>query len=106
MKRLLIFFLLFANLYSGLAFAWDTHPEAMVGHDVAKVDLVAGGDHDHPDGGLHHSDHCCHGAAHLVGMLSYNTTPLAEGGRTQLYPPVLVSPPALYITPLLRPPIA
>jgi len=105
MKRLLVSFLLIANLCSGLAFAWDTHPEAMVGHDKAKVDMVAGGNHDHPSGDLHHSDHCCHGAAHLVGMLSNNTTQLVEGGRVHLYPPRLVSP-ALYIAPLLRPPIA
>ena len=106
MKRLLVFFLLVANLFSGLAFAWDTHPEALVGHDKAKIDMVAGtgGNHDHPNGDIHHGDHCCHGAAHLVGMFSSHTIQVTECSRTHLYPLVVVTP-SLYITPLLRPPI-
>lgn len=104
MKRLLVYFLLIANLCSGLAFAWDTHPEAMVGHDTVMVDLVAGVDHDHPDGDLHHGDHCCHGISHLIGMFYDASTPVAVADCNHQSSLVSVSP-LPYITPLLRPPI-
>lgn len=103
MKRILICILLFANLTSGLAFAWDTHPEAMVGHDFAAVELVDDG-HDHPEGDLHHDDHCCHGAAHLTGIHSIVSTSdmnMKSGYRVS----TIDTLPSLYITPLLRPPI-
>lgn len=103
MKRILVYILLVANLASGLAFAWDTHPEAMVGHDSAAVNLV-GDDHNHPDGDLHHNDHCCHGAAHLMGIHSVVSTlgtKMKSGYRVSRIDTL----PSLYITPLLRPPI-
>ncbi len=105
MKKILICLLLLANLSSGLAFALDTHPEVMVGHDVAAIDLLTGVDYEQPDGDLHQDDHCCHSAAHLVGLIFNQNTPFvaSSGGNfTALsQPPVL-----LYIAPLLRPPIA
>ena len=104
MKKILICLLLLANLSSGLAFAWDSHPEAMVGHDSAAIDLLAGSDHDHPDGDLHHNDHCCHGAAHLVGLIFNQTTPFLASNDDGFI--VLTQAPVLlYIAPLLRPPI-
>ena len=103
MKRILICLLLLANLSSGLAFAWDTHPEAMVGHDSAAVNLVYD-DHDHPDGDLHHDEHCCHGAAHLTGIFTTVSTPLIEVESSYRFS-MMDTLPSLYITPLLRPPI-
>ena len=103
MKRILVCILLVANLASGLAFAWDTHPEAMVGHDSAAVNLVDD-DHDHPDGDLHHEDHCCHGAAHLMGILISVSTPLIDAQGSYRFS-LMDTLPSLYITPLLRPPI-
>ena len=103
MKRILICILLVANLTSGLAFAWDTHPEAMVGHDLAAVNMVDD-DHNHPDGDLHHDDHCCHGAAHLMGIFTTVSTPLIEMESTYRFS-MMDTLPSLYITPLLRPPI-
>ena len=104
MKHILAYILLIANLSSGLAFAWDTHPEAMVGHDSAAVNLVDD-DHDHPDGDLHHEDHCCHGAAHLMGI-----PPVAEhafeNGRQSAFASLNYSLPLPYIAPHLRPPRA
>ena len=103
MKRILICLLLLANLSSGLAFAWDTHPEAMVGHDFAAVELVDDG-HEHPDGDLHHDDHCCHGAAHVVGIVFNQTTPFMAS-RHDGFIALFQAPAFLYIAPLLRPPI-
>jgi len=105
MKRFLTYFLLIANLCSGVALAWDSHPEAMFGHDVAMAALVEVDDHDHPDGDLHHEDHCCHGAAHLMGI-----PPVAEhafeNGRQSAFTSLSYSLPLPYIAPHLRPPRA
>ena len=103
MKRILISILLVANFASGLAFAWDAHPEAMVGHDSVAVNLLDG-DHDHSDGGIHHDDHCCHGAAHLMGIFTSVSTPIVEMQSTYRFS-MIETLPSLYITPLLRPPI-
>jgi len=104
MKKILICLLLLANLNTGLAFAWDTHLEAMVGHDSTAIDLLTDADHEHPDGDLHHSDHCCHGAAHLVGLIFNQSTPFVASSHDGFI--VLSQAPALlYIAPLLRPPI-
>ncbi len=104
MKRLLAYILLLVNLCSGVAFALDTHPEAVVGHDAAAIDLVAGEGHDHPDGDLHHGDHCCHGAAHFIGMLSDVTMQVTVASHDHFHSPAFASS-TLYIAPLLRPPI-
>jgi len=104
MKKILICLLLLANLSTGLAFALDTHPEAMVGHDSTAIDLLTAADHELPDGDLHQSDHCCHGAAHLVGLIFNQATPFVARGHDGFI--VLSQAPALlYIAPLLRPPI-
>ncbi len=103
MRTILINFLLLTNLCSGLALAWDSHPEALVGHDSATVGLLAD-DHDHADDDLHHDDHCCHGAAHMMGMLPTATAPtmdMTSGYRFSMMHAI----PSLYLTPLLRPPI-
>ena len=105
MKKILICLLLLANLSTGLAFASDTHPEAMVGHDSAAIDLLTDTDHEHPDGELHHSaHHCCHGAAHLVGLIFNQSAPFVANDHDDFI--VLSQAPSLlYIAPLLRPPI-
>jgi len=103
MKKLLIYLLLLANFCSGLAFALDTHSEAMVGHDVEIVDLASGSDHNHP-GDLHHDDHSCHGVAHLTGVFT-STTALVVLAERDYRSSLVVALPSLYITPLLRPPI-
>ena len=103
MKRFLTYFLLIANLCSGVALAWDTHPEAMVGHDSIAINLMDD-DHDHSDGDFHHDDHSCHGSAHLIGILPAVSTPLLDmksGYRVSTTDTL----PSLYIPPLLRPPI-
>ena len=74
-----------------------------MGHDFAAVELVDD-DHDHPEGDLHHDDHCCHGAAHLMGIHSIVSTSdmkMKSGFRVS----TIDALPSLYITPLLRPPI-
>ena len=105
MKRFLTYFLLIANLCSGMAFVWDTHPEAMVGHDSAAIDLVADDDHDHPDGDLHHEDHCCHGAAHLMGIPLVSEQAF-DHGRQSTFSALTLSVSLPYIAPHLRPPRA
>lgn len=104
MNKTLIYLLLLANLCAGTAFAWDTHPEAMLGHDSAAINMMLDEDHSHPDGDLHHEDHCCHGAAHLVGVIFTQTTQFVADSDTDFF--ALSQPPRfLYIAPLLRPPI-
>jgi len=104
MKKILICLLLLANLSTGLAFALDSHPEAIVGHDSAAIELLAGSDYEHPDGDLHHNDHCCHGAAHFVGLIFNHTTPFVASSADG-YIALTQAPSLLYIAPLLRPPI-
>lgn len=80
MKRVFIYILLLANLCTGMAFAWDTHPEAYFGHDAATVGVV---DQNAPPlGGNEHTDHhCCHGAAHVVGIVRNEDVPFLVSGQ-------------------------
>ncbi len=111
MKSVLIYFLLIINLSSGVAFAWDSHPEAMVAGDRAAAQLLAGGDMGHDDpvhpgaADFDHCDHCCHGSAHLIGIL-YDNAPCLALNRHESGAFTALIPLSLYITPLLRPPIA
>lgn len=105
MKQILIYLLLLANFCAGVAFAWDSHPEVTGGHNPAVIDLVTGDDHDHPDGDLHHDDHCCHGAAHLVGIVFSQNTQFMASYPCEYFA-LSQTPDLLYIAPLLRPPIA
>ncbi len=105
MKKLLICLLLLANLSSGLAFALDSHPETVVGHDSTAPELLVGEDHDYPEGEPHHKDHSCHGAAHLIALFSSQAMPLVASGHNG-FASLLQTPTHLYIAPLLRPPIA
>ncbi len=106
MKKILICLLLLTNLGTGLAFALDTHPEAMVGHNSTAIDLLTDTDDDHPDpdGDLNHNDHCCHSAAHLVGLIFNQSTPFVASSRGD-FVALTQAPTLLYIAPLLRPPI-
>ncbi len=106
MKKILIYILLLANLGAGLAFALDTHSEGMLGYDSVAIDLrVVGADYHLHDGDLDNNDHCCHGAAHLVGFVSHQNVQFIEGNHDDF---IVLSqtPTLLYISPLLRPPIA
>jgi len=109
MKRTVLYILLLANLFSGLAFAWDSHPEAMAGHEPLVFDRPATAhSHGHGDSASadwEHANHCCHGAAHLIGFIHEPATPhlLAGGKHPFLSPAPLLSLP---IAPHLRPPIA
>lgn len=105
MKRLLISMLMVANLVSGLAFAWDAHPEAMLGGNFAAVNSLDS-DHSHPGGDPHHYDHCSHGAAHLMVIHSAVSIPTFDTNATSGYRVSTTDIfPSLYIAPLLRPPI-
>ncbi len=104
MKKFLICLLLFVNLSTGLAFALDRHPEAMLGHDSTVIDLLTETESDHFDGDQCFNDHFCHGAAHMLGLIFSQTTPFVashHGGFVGLSQ----VPTHLYIAPLLRPPI-
>jgi len=105
MKKILIYTLLLANLCSGLAFAWDTHTEMVMDHDVVAVNMVAGEVHNHSDSNLPHSDHCGHGAAHLTGIIYNSSTPVMTGSQNQ-YSFAALAFNSLHIAPLLRPPIS
>ncbi len=104
MKKILTCLLLLANLSTGLAFALDTHPETIGGHDSTAIDLLLDADHEHPDGDQHSSDHSCHGAAHLVGLIFSPSTPFVASSHDD-FMALSQTPARLYIAPLLRPPI-
>jgi len=105
MKKILVCLLLLANLSTGLAFALDSHPEGVVGHDSVAIELLANSDHDHSDGDLHHNDHCGHAAAHLLGLI-FNPTTSCVVSSHHGFMVLSQTPTFLYIAPLLRPPIA
>ena len=107
MKRFLLIFVVFANLFTGFAFAADMHPGALAGYEqAAAVDVMAqSGNGQIDDNAAHSCDHCCHGAAHLTGMTSAAIVFLMPQGDR--YHPVLVqSLLSCFIPPHLRPPIA
>ncbi len=105
MKKILIYLLLLVNLSTGFSFALDAYPEAAADHNLVEIKLLVDQGHHYSSGEPHLDDHSCHGAAHLLGLVS-----------NQLIPPVthrhesfsLLSQTAtlLYTAPLLRPPIA
>jgi hypothetical protein len=104
MKKVLIYMLLLANLFSGMAFALDNDPAALLGHEVTTINQMLNTDFEHPDEGLLNGDHCSHGAAHLVGIFySSSLKETAVGNNHHSIP--LASLAFLYISPLLRPPI-
>ncbi len=105
MKKILICLLLLANLSTGLAFALDTHPAAMVGHDSATADLLVTAGQNYPDDDQYHNDHCCHAAAHLVGLIFNQNTPFVARSHDDFIA-LFQAPTFRYIAPLLRPPIA
>ncbi len=100
MKKTLICLLLLAHLFTGLAFALDTHPEVVAGHDSADVALH----YDH-SGDQQYDDHHCHGAAHLVALIFTQSTPFTARSHHDFFVQIK-TPLHLYIAPLLRPPIA
>ncbi len=102
MKRILIYLLLMVHLLTGMAFAMDTHPEAVVGYNPAAIELLAADD---CDGDLYHGDHCGHASAHMVGLILCQTTQLSPSNKQSFFVR-LQTPAHLYIAPLLRPPIA
>ena len=82
MNRLMATALIGFILFAGTAWAADTHTEAYVGHGNGQVlnNSDAGNDvQDHAP-----CDHCCHGAAHYLGLLPAPLTglqPVTETGR-------------------------
>jgi len=104
MKRILIYILLLANFGAGLAFAWNSHPEGMASYDTVVIDWPIAADHDHSDDDLQHVDHCCHGAAHLVGLIFSQNTLFVARNHYEFFM-LSLTPNLLYLSPLLRPPI-
>jgi len=107
MRRTLLCILLLINLLSGMAYAWDSHPEALAGHDLVNFDGATdiAHSHEHPSTGeWEHLHHCCHGAAHLIGLVYETIAPprLVAGKPVSGQSASLVSP--LLALPL-RPPI-
>ncbi|HHM05608.1 MAG TPA: hypothetical protein ENJ19_07685 [Gammaproteobacteria bacterium] len=104
MKRLLALLLLLANLSAAAAYAWDSHPEAWAGHGPAAVTGMLDGHHLPLPAGTHHGDHCCHGAAHLTGIIAHDTAlPVGLCPRLAMSSERCLLP--SYVAPLLRPPI-
>ncbi|NOY62334.1 MAG: hypothetical protein GXP10_04125 [Gammaproteobacteria bacterium] len=74
----------------------------MSGYDAAAAELVV--TQEHPGSSLHHGDHCCHGAAHLIAIICNTTESVAVSHQDQ-YTFSASALPYLYISLLLRPPI-
>jgi hypothetical protein len=108
MKKFLISILLLTILCSGSAFAWDKHPAAALGFDNAVVaEVSAHSEHTHnlATDGLNQDDHCSHASAHTVGIF-YDAALKAQNAEPGYQVLATISLPYLYISPLLRPPIA
>jgi len=76
MRRTIAKFLVLLMLFSNAAWAMDTSSSAFFGHSAEQVQLNSINiDHSPSDQqDLEHSDHCCHGVAHLIGMTSVKLT--------------------------------
>lgn len=114
MKNLLVYILLITTFYSGMVFAWDTDPEALVGHDNELLQLLSVVDHfavdpnlvknSAPDEDKHLNDHCCHGVSHLVGIMNHSYFKFTDNIEQDFH--ILHYPVKYYFhTLLLRPPI-
>lgn len=108
MKRYFIYILVLACLFSNVTFAWDADPKTMLGHNGTSIDLLSGelshGDSHHPEGDLHHYDHCCHGIAHLVGLIDKSSLRFTGGNSGKIHSlnyPII----SHFLPLLLRPPI-
>ncbi len=104
MKKILIYLLLLANLSTGFAFSMDAYPEAAADHSLLEINLLADQDHHYASGEPHLDDHSCHGAAHLLGLVSNQPIPLVTH-RHEGFSLLSQTPTPLYVAPLLRPPI-
>lgn len=104
MKKILIYLLLLANLSTGFAFALDAYPEAAADHNLVETELLVDQDHHYSSSESHLDDHSCHGAAHLLGLVSNQIIPLVTH-RDENFSLLSQTPTLLYTAPLLRPPI-
>ena len=111
MKKLLIILLLMSHLGASLAFAWDTHPEAIAGHDTLLLNILSdstdwahNSNNDQKQEQGCHADHCCHASVHLLGLV-FQSESLIIANLQQLFISYSQSFVAYAIPPLLRPPI-
>lgn len=118
-KNILIYILLVTTFYSGMVFAWDTDPEALVGHDSELIQLLSTIDHSlldpslvdssfvensAPDEDKHLNDHCCHGISHLVAIIDHSHIKFTDNSVQDFH--ISQYPIKYYFhTLLLRPPI-
>ena len=109
MKNLLIYLLLLTNIGASSAFAWDSHAAEKVSEDtvITDVSLIAVHHKDitSPTSELPHSDHCSHGAAHLVGIFADTAVTQHQALNRRYLPPSVLALPNLRIALMLRPPI-
>ncbi len=74
MRKKIAKFLILLMLFSNAAWAMDSSATAFFGHGAEQVQIDNDSDsHPHDQQtqqDLEHSDHCCHGAAHLIGITS------------------------------------
>lgn len=104
MKRILIYVLLFANLASGIAFAWDAHAGAVLGDEWIGQSVAAGTGDGQPAGDVHEDDHCCHGASHFSGVLADHSASIEASVGVHISQALSVLS-SLAISPPRRPPI-
>ena len=106
MRKLLTYLLLVCNLYAGIAYAWDTHAEASYGHDAVVSDVSHSLDSNSPsDADTHKSDHCCHGASHLIVLMEdFESFAPSVTNSMRLHSPIDFLAPHI-TSPLLRPPL-
>ena len=105
MKIFTIYLLIASTLVAPIAWAMDTHESAIQGHTNATLEQAANETLDRSDShDADQSDHCDHGIAHLITLVSYV--------RSSLRPPSNnVSSvwdntfPTLALNPPYRPPI-
>lgn len=100
MRRFLIYFILLCTFGSSMAWALDRDSEALSGH----VASLAEGSPDAPDSAC--IDHfCCHGAAHLVGLLRTVADARAVA-ESEAFPPLKPNFASTALPPPSKPPKA
>jgi hypothetical protein len=103
MKKLLMVIIILSHLGLGFAFAWDTHPQAIAGHNpllsAMNLDIDS-----HPSEQCSDANHCCHGIAHLLSLMNQSDFAVltAQPQRFLTYREIAKR---LSIPPLFKPPI-
>jgi len=103
MKNFLIVIIILSHLGLGFAYAWDSHPQAIVGHNPLLSAMAIDTD-TYQNEPCNDANHCCHGFVHLLSLMSLSTFSVLTEQQTSFsaYHQIVTQ---LTIPPLFKPPI-